>query len=555
MKITQVVIENFRKFNSRTEINFENYSALVGENGSGKTSIIEAVNLATTKYFVGSKISESDFNNQDNIRILVEFDKLFAIEVLDGWTNILVPCKQVLLIVGRRKQAAALKALNDGYIINHFAIPYTYSNIDELTSLLQDLEIKDKIPPAIVQIGNSDEYKYELKRKSPNAKPKQVDSRALQVSNNLIGFPNVFYFSKDRAKETTKRFGNLMSRIIQDFNWRYISKNEDESIIVNRWDEYYNLIINSIEKDKEKRIIGPLRRKLEVLTLQNFDNLELSLINLKEPFTDSFLTLRNQNETKQIKVAQLGSGESIMIAYSLLSTISELSKENVIYLIDEPELNLHPQFQNNFFKQIHDSPNQFIYTTHSIHFIDIGEWKNIIRISTGISPDKSIINELLDNKSIENHLNEIAQYYQDKTLFIRENNELFFAHKVIIIEGPVDKYGHTIIAQKLGKDFSQITFISANGKQNIKYYILICKTFGIDYCVLYDEDSNGKDKTIESISLGKTISYLTSFETVLGFGNNSKTSSIFQKIESLSTEMIPNEIIQVINQIDTFVKS
>lgn len=44
MKITKLSIENFKKFKNKFEFDFSSQNFLVGENNTGKTSIIDAVN-------------------------------------------------------------------------------------------------------------------------------------------------------------------------------------------------------------------------------------------------------------------------------------------------------------------------------------------------------------------------------------------------------------------------------------------------------------------------------------------------------------------------------
>ena len=64
MKISRVKIENFRGHNN-TELEFAEHHVLVGENGSGKTAVLEAINYATSSYYLSSRLDEQDFNNAD----------------------------------------------------------------------------------------------------------------------------------------------------------------------------------------------------------------------------------------------------------------------------------------------------------------------------------------------------------------------------------------------------------------------------------------------------------------------------------------------------------
>jgi predicted ATP-binding protein involved in virulence len=59
------------------------------------------------------------------------------------------------------------------------------------------------------------------------------------------------------------------------------------------------------------------------------------------------------------------------VSLLFLETMAEISKENILILIDEPELHLHPDLQNNFIDHIVSisEKNQFLFSTHSPLFV------------------------------------------------------------------------------------------------------------------------------------------------------------------------------------------
>ncbi len=61
----------------------------------------------------------------------------------------------------------------------------------------------------------------------------------------------------------------------------------------------------------------------------------------------------------------------MIVALMFLETMAEISKENILILIDEPELHLHPELQYNLIKHIISSfdTNQFLLSTHSPLFV------------------------------------------------------------------------------------------------------------------------------------------------------------------------------------------
>jgi putative ATP-dependent endonuclease of the OLD family len=84
MKIASVRIENFRGFKDET-INFNDYTCLVGANGSGKSTVLAALNVFFRQYKDSktdlSKLSAEDFHHKDvdkPITITVTFVDLSA---------------------------------------------------------------------------------------------------------------------------------------------------------------------------------------------------------------------------------------------------------------------------------------------------------------------------------------------------------------------------------------------------------------------------------------------------------------------------------------------
>ena len=57
MAIEKVIIQNFKKFKNPFEVKFnENINLLVGDNESGKSTILEAIHVALTGMYAGRNI-------------------------------------------------------------------------------------------------------------------------------------------------------------------------------------------------------------------------------------------------------------------------------------------------------------------------------------------------------------------------------------------------------------------------------------------------------------------------------------------------------------------
>lgn len=551
MKVSRIKIENFRGHKS-TELKFADYHVLVGENGSGKTAVLEAINYATSSYYLSSRLEEQDFHSADagDIKIILEFDMPYAVKVPDGYTHQLVLAKSVELNVKRRDRAAPGRAFSDPFVVSHLCSPIIFQKKADIGQLPLPKDVSaDDLPNAVTATGEG----FLITRKSGNAMSVRKDS--VSLANELIGFPNVFYFDRQRERETKTGFNSLFTKIAKDLNWRYRKGwSQDETTAM--WATYYGSVIGVVADKKKRELLVPLRERLTQLLGEDFSSLEISLLNIEQPFSKGFLSFREGSN--QVDLEGAGSGIAMLAALLLLEQVSERSGDDLILLVDEPELHLHPQLQMKLVDHMQKSAAQTIVTTHSPLFVDLGRWLSISRMTRDKTyPTQEKLAEKLGPKTIAEHLNDIPAFYYHETTFRSNDSELFFARKVLLVEGPVEKYGLPRLAHVLGQSFEQLTIVACNGKGKIPHYVTICHAYEIAAMVLFDLD--GKDEkdaenvnVIEASTGAIVYKFKTSFEQLLGIGKNAehKANTALQRIDEMKTkDAIPKEIQDVVGVI------
>ncbi len=553
--IKRVIIKNYRCFKS-LDITLQKNHAFIGENGNGKTTILEAIDLATSKNAGSYRVEEQDFNWDDNgdIEISVYFDSLFVIKIPDGYTTQAILCDGVRFHAKRREKAAPGKALSEPFVTEHYGIPREYKQ-GEQPKLSEEFN-KLNIPLSVI----STEKGYSAVRKGGNEI--KFSTQGVSFQQELIGFPDVFYFGKDREKETKVGFNSLMQKISKDLNWRF-RRGANLEEVQKLWNTYYSHVINLVEDPKNNRIIHPVQERVKKLLGKNFNELEVSLLNIEQPFAKIFLSLRRGQN--QIEQENLGSGVSILIAYIFIETISKLAKNEFIFLVDEPELHLHAQVQHALLKDFQNASHQVIYTTQSDCMIDISEWRSIGRVLQDyrVAPGLSDLDEKFDGNKVSDYLDEIKKQHKHRTIFFREDNQIFFAQKCLLVEGPAEKYGLPILVEKLGFEMGNITIISCNGKTKIPYYQLLCKAFDIPYFTLLDLDGDSGNEKVKNDKVKKWSQnnqiewFKISFESVLGIkeNENHKASLVLTMFENINKNEIPKELNNVIEKIVNWCQS
>ena len=90
--------------------------------------------------------------------------------------------------------------------------------------------------------------------------------------------------------------------------------------------------------------------------------------------------------------------------------------------------------------------------------------------------------------------------------FNEELNEVFFAQKVILVEGPDDKIACTMALEQLGAelDKNNISIIECNGNAGIIPMAEILKKFNVETFALMDEDP-GNTNTLTRVFRVKSI--------------------------------------------------
>jgi AAA15 family ATPase/GTPase len=373
MFIKKLHIDNFKCFKNKTIENIgvpngikgSGLNILIGENGNGKTTILEALNYLTlNSYSVENKLSINDFNDyKGEIKIIVEIDDF--------------KCKSSIGF----------------YRTFHFI-----SNGIEFSAKSRTRKERNKLLSSPFETHSYFNIKSKYIDESGNIKD-DVDSRDKPFNNNYIDGDglNVFYFDKNRNRQiTTGNYKTTFEKILDDLNWNFL-KNlnaETESVIVeNITGEYFKTIEKITGKSSGVKTASDLK---DFFGNKNYENLKIDLINLLVPFKNAFFTIRKDNELKQISIKDLGSGIEIILTLLLLKNIAGASKGKIVYLIDEPELHLHPKAQEKLLELLlEESKNKQIFiTTHSPYMFkgSIGAGANLLLLKRDAKSEIEIAN-------------------------------------------------------------------------------------------------------------------------------------------------------------------
>jgi CRISPR-associated exonuclease Cas4 len=202
----------------------------------------------------------------------------------------------------------------------------------------------------------------------------------------------------------------------------------------------------------------------------------------------------------------------------------EKDERAIILAIEEPELYIHPQMQRLIYRVLKDfaMTDQVIYTTHSPMFIDLSSYEalGVIRkdsLETGTRVcqcDYGVLDEESERKK-----------FQFLSSFSLEKNQMFFAKRVILVEGEKDVIAILATGRELSlfSEFPEelgFTIVTTDSKDEVPKYMKLLNAFCIPYVVLHelDGDPNSPEnlKIRSLLNENKTVELLNNLEETVG---------------------------------------
>jgi len=332
MKLKELSLSNFRAFED-LELKFDSQTTvIIGHNGAGKTSILDAIAMCMT-HLTGNLLSDSAGYDIDawfvDHDIMNEKNEGFCSAVLQD--NVFNEGKEFQIMVKKERNSVGI----------NFEI-HPNNSFEGVKSKLKNNQI-DSIP-IIAYFNVHRTYPSERKvesRKTYNSLLFAYD-RSLSLKNPNFRTFEVWY----------------LQQVIEENALKVDTKNFDIELPSLK---YIRSTLNEFLSIIEPNTFGNISTKSDSTTLPNF-----------EVDTKPYLTIEKLGN--EISMSQLSDGERMIISLVVeigrrltIANKIDPSNGNGIVLIDKIELHLHPKWQNTIIKALEQTfPNlTFIVTTHS----------------------------------------------------------------------------------------------------------------------------------------------------------------------------------------------
>ena len=528
MKISKINIKNFRSIID-IWIDFEkgrNIYALIGANNSGKTNILDAIGLVLDAgKFYKYEFEDTDFYNKDTnnpIEIIAEL-----VDPIE-YTNVYKKEYKINKFTLRVKKYVR----GDQKGIVH--TEYYCAGIDSSGMQSDPLLDSDQI---------------------------QGQKLPLRAKDHIYKVGDIYYLEPHRIMNFFKVTGwGPLGRLFQVYREDFLKTNTTyngipckEAFLTNA-EELKKILKTKKLKEIELKLLSNLSTYLGLEKGTDFN------INLGYPSPEVFieklieLSIKENKTLEDINIEKLGSGYLSLFRIAALQALAEIKeKKDNILLIEEPEAYLHPHLRRFFYKvlkKIAENGNQIIYTTHSTEFVELEEYKSIIKVfkeNNATTKDKQI------SQGTQLSFDAIGRK-------LKGNEEIYFCNFVTLMEGQNDSISLKILFEKkrLELDSKSISIINCNGKGNIKSYIDICNELEISYFVIFDYDKGNALSMSDSSNIlsklkdrqNQHFMFEKSLESELGLSKNCRTEDVIAILEPLSYEDIVKKYPKLIEAFD-----
>ncbi len=442
MYLKKFVIINFRAIKSLTLDFNKDVNVLIGENNSGKSSIIDALRicLGYGKQIreIGVKITDFyiDRNKPLEDRPNIEFHLHFKIndpletryfyEMLHQDKDD-ISSQEIQLhfryYIEKKDEKEIVRwklwgGTNEGQPVNYDSLRFIdYTFLDALRDATQKL------------------------------RPYSQQNKLAQLFENLITFKDKdgknIILDKDKKKEFADKLETWLKD--KDNEWKYLILEGQTNV---------NKHLHDSDIEGEQTPIDIAFSGYDYKDIVSNLQLRIPIFSNKES---------NENELKYFNLNQNGLGQNNLIyAATILGDLLNKKAKGHYHalLIEEPEAHLHPQKQNTFFKYLNDLKGKEIQIFITSHSPTITA-KTDLEFVTVLHKDKNEISSLALKESsltLEN------RKYLGKFLDVTKS-QLFFAKGIILVEGISEALLLPIFSKFIGYDLMRhgIEIVNVNG--------------------------------------------------------------------------------------------
>ncbi len=553
LKLEKVVLENFRCYKERSDLIIDDeLTAIIGCNDAGKSSFFDALEI----FFENQKIDQNDLN--------IVSDSLKEVSISCVFSNlpdsILIDADHKTTLKGEyllnKNEMLEIKKIYDCNFqnpkINTFVICEhpTHENAKDLLSL-NNSKLKKKAEQISVDLANVN--------KSINASIRKAIRES--IKNDLKIKTQDISLDKDTGKDIWNKLKEelpifFLFKVDRETTDQDSEAQDPMKAAVKEALKFQKNKLDDLAEEVKKEV-----KKIAEKTVDKIKEMDPSLANtlspkFDNPKWDSVFKIR-LNADDDIPLNKRGSGVRRLVLLNFFIAKSEIEvpeerNKGVIYAIEEPETNQHPNNQkkiiNAFMSLAEKSDYQVLLTTHTpsmakllpdknLRFIEVKEKSRIIHNTSndrklfeliakalGVLPDHNVkLFIAVEGKNDISFLNNISY------LFKKEDEESFLDLKELENKG-------------------EIIFFPIGGS-NLALWASRLKELQVPEFHLYDRDVSTEEKFPKQSEIDK----INERSGCKAFVTNKKEAENYISKKTIQKEVKDKYNIKISLEIDDFI--
>ena len=491
MKISRIVIQNYKSIKDIDFIPNASINAFIGGNSAGKSNIVDAINwlLGPVYPSFNSVRKEDHFLGKEENKILIKlyFDDSHSLEINEN--------KEVINFSSKEKEnKSGLFFDNQQYNCKG--------------------EIREKYCAAYLGVDRK------ILDYLPSSRWSLVGRILQEVNKKFLGET----YSHNGKTKTKEIWLKKWLEVIRD---QLLFSVKDES-----GEEIMKKFLSILQEESAKQLNRP----------QTDFQVDLSLYDPWNFYKTLQLIVKEPDMDLEFQASNLGMGVQASISIAILKAYSELNLANKSPIfIDEPELFLHPQAQRNFYKILKElsedkldneghlvrEGTQIFYTTHSPNFLCTGSFDQIFIVrktkEKGTFIKYADINKFIidleKRTGVKSTKEDLLLRYRnayENTGDTQKANEGFFAKKIILVEGQSEALLLPYFFDLIGFDYIKegISIVRCGCKDELDRFYRLYNEFGIPCFILFDGDKQLEGTDDELNNIQKNVIVMTLFGKV-----------------------------------------